>query len=169
MINARAFDDYRDRPQLYQVTRKIENLQMKIKQLLTVLSINVGIVLSGMALDANAQQASGTEHDQMSMSAGKMDAPAPVGGSLPASTQAFANNAARMMKNMSGPGYTGDTDADFVAHMIPHHQGAVDQAEVELKYGKDQQMRALAKNIIKAQKAEIAFMKQWQARHKTRM
>lgn len=138
---------------------------MKTKLLLTSLSINVGIVLSGMALDANAQQASGTANDQMSMSAGKMDTPAPVGGSLPASTQAFATNAAKMMKNMRAPGYTGDTDADFVAHMIPRHQGAVDQAEVELKYGKDPQMRALAKNIIKAQKEEIFFMKQWQAKH----
>jgi Domain of unknown function (DUF305) len=43
--------------------------------------------------------------------------------------------------------------------------GAVDQAEVELKYGKDPQMRALAKNIVKAQKEEIAYMKQWQAKH----
>jgi uncharacterized protein (DUF305 family) len=138
---------------------------MKTKLLLTYLSINVGIVLSGMALEVNAQQASGTANDQMSMSAGKMDTPAPVGSSLPASTQAFATNAAKMMKNMSALGYTGDTDADFVAHMIPHHQGAVDQAEVELKYGKDPQMRALAKNIIEAQKEEILFMKQWQTKH----
>jgi uncharacterized protein (DUF305 family) len=70
-----------------------------------------------------------------------------------------------MMKNMNAAPYTGDADADFVAHMIPHHQGAVDQAEVELKYGKDSQMRALAENIIKAQKEEIAYMEQWQAKH----
>jgi uncharacterized protein (DUF305 family) len=49
--------------------------------------------------------------------------------------------------------------------MIPHHQGAVDQAEVELKYGQDPQMRTLAENIIKAQKEEIAYMEQWQAKH----
>jgi uncharacterized protein (DUF305 family) len=142
---------------------------MKANRLLTVLSIYVGIVLSGMALDASAQQASAMANGQMSMSAGKMQAPAHAGGPLPASTQAFENNAAKMMENMSGPGYTGDTDADFVAHMIPHHQGAVDQAEVELKYGEDPQMRALAKNIIQAQKKEIAFMKRWQAGHDTNM
>jgi uncharacterized protein (DUF305 family) len=142
---------------------------MKANRLLIALSIHVGIVLSGIALDASAQQASAMANGQMSMSAGKMETPAQAGAPLPASTQAFENNAAKMMKNMSAPGYTGDTDADFVAHMIPHHQGAVDQAEVELKYGEDPQMRALAKNIIKAQKKEIAFMKRWQAGHDTNM
>jgi uncharacterized protein (DUF305 family) len=142
---------------------------MKTNRILTVLSIHVGILLSGMALDANAQQASAMPNAQMSMPAGKMEKPAQAGGPLHASMQAFENNAAKMMKNMSAPGYTGDTDADFVAHMMPHHQGAVDQAEVELKYGEDPQMRALAKNIIKAQKKEIAFMKRWQAGHDKNM
>jgi uncharacterized protein (DUF305 family) len=138
---------------------------MKTNRLLAILSINAGIVLSGTAFDTNAQQSSAMANGQMNMPAGKLDAPAQAGGPLSASTQAFESNAAKMMKSMSAPGYTGDADADFVAHMIPHHQGAVDQAEVELKYGKDPQMRALAKNIIQAQKEEIAFMKQWQAKH----
>ncbi len=143
----------------------IEHIQMKANHLFTVLSINVGIVLCGMTLNASAQQATAMANGRMNMSAGKMDTPAETGGRLSAPTSAFENNAAKMMKNMSAPGYTGDTDADFVAHMIPHHQGAVDQAEVELKYGKDPQMKALAENIIKAQKEEIAFMTQWQSKH----
>ncbi|WP_321890105.1 CopM family metallochaperone [Paraburkholderia bannensis] len=138
---------------------------MKVNHLLTVLSINVGIVLCGIAFNASAQQATAMANGQMNMSAGKMDTPAETDGPLSAPTSAFENNAAKMMKNMSAPGYTGDTDADFVAHMIPHHQGAVDQAEVELKYGKDPQMKVLAKKIIKAQKEEIAFMTQWQSKH----
>ena len=142
---------------------------MKANRLLVALAIYVGIVTSGMARDASAQQTSAMANGQMSMSAGKMETPAQAGSPLPAPTQAFENNAAKMMKNMSAPGYTGDTDADFVAHMIPHHQGAVEQAEVELKYGEDPQMRALAKNLIKAQKKEIAFMKRWQAGHDTNM
>jgi uncharacterized protein (DUF305 family) len=142
---------------------------MKANRLLTVLFIHVGIVLSGIALDAHAQQASAMANGQMSMSAGKMETPAQAGGPLPASMQAFENNAAKMMKNMSASGYTGDTDADFVAHMIPHHQGAVDQAEVELRYGEDPEMRALAKNIIKAQKKQFAIMKRWQAGHDKNM
>jgi uncharacterized protein (DUF305 family) len=142
---------------------------MKTSHLLTLLSMNVGIVLSGVALDASAQQSSAMANGQMNMSAGKMDMAAPAGATLPASTQAFKQNAANMMKNMSAPPYTGDADADFVAHMIPHHQGAVEQAEVELKYGKDAKMKALAKNIIKAQKKEIAYMQQWQAKHNKKM
>jgi uncharacterized protein (DUF305 family) len=61
--------------------------------------------------------------------------------------------------------YTDDADKDFVSHMIAHHQGTVDMAEVELKYGKDLEMRKLVTDIIKAQKEEIAHMKKWQAKH----
>ena len=70
-----------------------------------------------------------------------------------------------MMSGMSGVEYTGDADHDFVAHMIPHHEGAVAMAKVELKYGKDAKLRALAKEIIASQDKEIAFMKQWLAAH----
>ena len=62
--------------------------------------------------------------------------------------------------------YTGDTDHDFVVNMIPHHQGAVDMAEVELKYGSDPQLKKLAQDIVAAQRQEIAFMKSWLAAHK---
>ncbi|WP_436968117.1 CopM family metallochaperone [Burkholderia gladioli] len=61
--------------------------------------------------------------------------------------------------------YTGDADKDFVAHMIPHHQGAIDMAEVELRYGKDPAMKKLAAEIVAAQRTEIRTMKQWQQAH----
>ena len=61
--------------------------------------------------------------------------------------------------------YTGDADKDFVAGMIAHHRGAIDMAKVELQYGKDSQLRRLARNIIAAQQKEIAFMQTWQAKH----
>lgn len=66
----------------------------------------------------------------------------------------------KMHKDMS-IAFTGKTDVDFVRGMIPHHQGAIEMAEVQLKYGKDAKIRKLAKDIIKAQKSEIAMMKAW--------
>ena len=56
--------------------------------------------------------------------------------------------------------FTGDADKDFLAAMIPHHQGAVDMAEVVLQHGKNPKIRQLAKEIITMQKKEIAEMKQ---------
>lgn len=53
---------------------------------------------------------------------------------------------------------TGDPDHDFAAMMIPHHQGAIDMAKVELLYGKNPVLRRLAQEIIVTQGSEIAVM-----------
>ena len=56
--------------------------------------------------------------------------------------------------------FTGDADKDFLAAMIPHHQGAVEMAEVVLQHGKNPKIRQLSQEIITMQKKEIAEMKQ---------
>ncbi|AIO30311.1 DUF305 domain-containing protein [Burkholderia pseudomultivorans] len=81
------------------------------------------------------------------------------------STQAYRRADRKMMEAMDEARYTGDADRDFVAHMAPHHQGAIDMAQVELKYGKDPAMRQLASRIVAAQRDEIAQMERWQKQH----
>jgi uncharacterized protein (DUF305 family) len=81
------------------------------------------------------------------------------------STQAFKRADRKMMESMEAARYTGDADRDFVSHMAPHHQGAIDMAQVELKYGKDPTLRQLAARIVAAQRDEIALMERWQKAH----
>jgi uncharacterized protein (DUF305 family) len=102
---------------------------------------------------AFAQDAS---HDGMSAT--------PQGTGLPsrsADEAAFlAENDAAMKKMMADMTITptGDVDADFVAMMVPHHQGAVDMARAELRYGRNEQLRRIAQEIIVEQMQEITAM-----------
>jgi uncharacterized protein (DUF305 family) len=54
---------------------------------------------------------------------------------------------------------SGGTDTLFAAAMIAHHQGAIDMAQAELRYGHDQQLRRLAQEIIITQGQEIPVMR----------
>jgi len=56
-----------------------------------------------------------------------------------------------------------DPDVDFMRAMIPHHQGAIEMANVELRYGRALELRSLAQNIVASQRKEIAFMRSWLA------
>jgi DUF305 family protein family protein len=73
----------------------------------------------------------------------------------------LAENEAAMNRMMSAMEAkpTGDIDHDFVAMMAPHHQGAIDMAVLELRYGKNEQLRRIAQEIIVSQMQEIAAMK----------
>lgn len=65
----------------------------------------------------------------------------------------------KMMADMHRPGYTGNADVDFLAMMIPHHQGAVDMARLLLIHGRDPLTRKLAEEIIASQTTGIAAMR----------
>src|SRR6266478_6657796 len=73
----------------------------------------------------------------------------------------LAENEAAMAKMMAAMEIkpSGDVDRDFVAMMAPHHQGAIDMAQAELRYGHNEQLRRMAQEIIVTQQQEIAAMR----------
>jgi len=72
----------------------------------------------------------------------------------------LADNVAVMTKMMIDMGIrpSGDVDADFVAMMVPHHQGAIEMAQAELRYGRNEKLRRMAQEIIVTQLQEVAAM-----------
>jgi uncharacterized protein (DUF305 family) len=94
------------------------------------------------------------------------DAPHPTPGAAanpePRKEAAFiAENDAAMatMMNDMTVKPTGDVDRDFVAMMVPHHQGAIDMALALLRHGHNEQLKRLAQEIIVTQQQEIAAMR----------
>jgi uncharacterized protein (DUF305 family) len=64
----------------------------------------------------------------------------------------------KMMDDMSIKP-SGDVDQDFVAMMVPHHQGAIDMAQAELRYGHNERLRRIAQEIVVEQQQEIIAMR----------
>jgi uncharacterized protein (DUF305 family) len=104
--------------------------------------------------------------------------PAPMPGSMPGmdmkgmdmkmmmpsaddtpSTKAFKMAMMHAMQTM--PTFSGDADIDFMKHMRPHHQAAIEMAKVVLANGKDADVKKLAQEIITAQEKEIAMIDAW--------
>jgi uncharacterized protein (DUF305 family) len=110
------------------------------------------VVLAALALSSffSMAQTAGAE-DMKGMAMKPATSPADKG---------FAASMKTMMINMNVKP-TGKPDKDFVLMMIPHHQGAVDMAKVEIQYGTDPELRQLATDIVAAQNNEIAQMKAW--------
>ena len=83
--------------------------------------------------------------------------PSPTGGGFGADMH---NAMVKMSKDMEAAPMTGDPDKDFLAMMIPHHEGAVEMARLVLLHGRDPLVRRLAEEIIASQQAEIVTMRQ---------
>ena len=120
-----------------------------------------------MMITLAAPMAMAQENTQTDMHAGHDMTDMSDMGEMPAdadnqATAAYAAINAEMHEAMNIP-FTGNADVDFVAGMIPHHQGAVDMARIVLNYGTDPEVRAFAEAVIAAQEAEIKWMTEWLA------
>jgi len=76
-------------------------------------------------------------------------------------TDGFSQEMDRAMERMMTAMHlssSGNIDKDFAAMMIPHHQGAIDMAVAELKYGHNEQLKRIAQGIIVEQQQEIIAM-----------
>ena len=79
----------------------------------------------------------------------------------PEEARFLSENVSAMTRMMTGMEIkpSGDVDQDFAAMMIPHHQGAMDMAQAELRHGHNEQLRRIAQEIIVDQQQEIAAMR----------
>ncbi len=65
--------------------------------------------------------------------------------------RAMAAAMARMMAAMHAAPPSGDPDRDFLAMMVPHHEGAIEMARLLLLHGRDPLTRQMAEGIIAGQ------------------
>ena len=121
-------------------------------------TLAIAAVVSLIGVPAAIAQMQGSDMQKMM----QMMTPAP---NDPASTKDFKQAQMDMMKNMNME-FSGDADADFARSMIPHHQGAIDMAKLELKYGKDPELRQMAEKMIKDQEKEQKDFKAFLQKHK---
>jgi len=76
-------------------------------------------------------------------------------------SKALHTSHATMDRQMMSVPMTGDPDQDFLAMMIPHHQGAIEMARIAIASGKKPEVRKFAEEIIAHQQAEIDLMNRW--------
>jgi uncharacterized protein (DUF305 family) len=119
----------------------------------------------------NMQSCMGTMQQMMRGRMGQGDAmPGQMdqGGAMPGKSAsmseaatAYADAAGRMHLPMMQGLQASDPDVAYVRGMIAHHQGAIEMAKVRLRYGKDEQTKMWANNVIRDQQREIEEMESW--------
>ena len=66
-----------------------------------------------------------------------------------------------MMKKMDHASAGETVGTRLMLQMIPHHEGAIEMAEYEIKYGKEFSMIQLSKSILAEQRNEITLLNKW--------
>jgi uncharacterized protein (DUF305 family) len=80
-------------------------------------------------------------------------------------SRAYMEGMRKMNRDMRSKPMTGDADQDFARMMAAHHQGAIDMARVELQYGKDPELKAMAQKVVDDQAKEIQQLQDWMKQH----
>ncbi len=119
------------------------------------LSVVALVAVVGAAMAQQTTPMPQMDKKGMEMDQGMMK---PIPGE-PSSTGRYKSAMMKMMMDM--PKFTGDADIDFMKQMRPHHQAAIDMAQVVLNDGKNTETKKLATAIIAAQKKEIAVIDIW--------
>lgn len=136
------------------------------RAILAIAATAVAALASGALIERNGAVAGETAVLAQATQPGHGHGHGPAAGAPAGQVVREFRQAADRMHNAMAVQLTGDADKDFVAGMIPHHQGAIDMAKIVLRHGKDPEIRRLAEGVIRAQEQEIAEMRAWQARMK---
>jgi uncharacterized protein (DUF305 family) len=118
----------------------------------------VVLTLSTSAALAQSENEMAQGQMMMKMQAGKQPSEADKG---------YMGAMMKMHQSMTSMEMTGDPTHDFVMMMIPHHQSAIDMAQVLVKEpNADPEMKTMAEKIIADQQKEIDQFNAWLEKHK---
>ncbi|HKG75352.1 MAG TPA: DUF305 domain-containing protein [Aestuariivirgaceae bacterium] len=118
----------------------------------------VVLTLSTGAAVAQSENEMAQGQMMMKMQAGKQTSEADKG---------YMGAMMKMHQSMTSMEMTGDPTHDFVMMMIPHHQSAIDMAQVLVKEpNADPEIKTMAEKIIADQQKEIDQFNAWLEKHK---
>jgi uncharacterized protein (DUF305 family) len=124
--------------------------------------------VQGHAQEAAMPEKCSSAASEMNMPMGKMmDMPMGAmmehmhGMELQDFNKSYMEGMRKTMPPMMQAMMAGDPDIAFICGMIAHHMGAIEMSRTVLKYGKNEEAKAMAQKIMDAQLKEIDEMSKW--------